>query len=72
LIVLAVAGCNQILGVQPTNLLDADVRTDLDNDGIADVEDPCVASLHRFGRSRNRDRSTIATPRRRFRSRRRG
>jgi len=43
LIVLALAGCNQAFQLDETILADADTRPDLDHDGIADVEDPCIA-----------------------------
>jgi hypothetical protein len=39
--------CNQVFGVDTTALVDAapdaDLRPDRDKDGIADVEDPCIA-----------------------------
>ncbi len=39
------AGCNPVLGIEATTLApDADLRPDLDHDGIADVDDPCIAS----------------------------
>lgn len=52
LLLVGVAGCNQIFGVDETGLReyfdakprpDADPRVDLDNDGIKDVADPCIA-----------------------------
>lgn len=42
-----VPACNQVYGVEATGLLDAapdaDLRPDRDMDGVADVEDPCIA-----------------------------
>ena len=47
-VVLALAGCNQVYGLDSTTIVDAapdaDERPDLDHDGIADVEDPCLNS----------------------------
>jgi hypothetical protein len=43
LLVLALAGCNQAFSLKDTELLDADTRPDLDHDGIADIDDPCIA-----------------------------
>ncbi len=47
---LVACGCNQLFGLDPVrqeqvdaDLSDADLRPDLDSDGIADVEDPCIA-----------------------------
>ena len=44
MVVAALAGCNQILGIEATNILDGDTRPDLDKDGIVDIDDPCIAS----------------------------
>src|SRR5688572_562614 len=47
-LILVGSGCNQVFDVKSTILVDAapdaDLRTDLDEDGIADVEDPCIAA----------------------------
>ncbi len=45
LIVVAMAGCNQVFGIRNTDLLDGDVRPDLDHDGVADAVDPCIAGM---------------------------
>jgi hypothetical protein len=41
----ALAGCNSIFSLDGTRVqnLDADTRPDIDQDGIADVEDPCIS-----------------------------
>src|SRR5687767_12740906 len=48
LVVVALAGCNQVFGLEPAIPFDAapdaDLRPDLDDDNIADVEDLCIAS----------------------------
>jgi len=40
-LVLLACGCNQVLGLDQTGV---DMRTDLDGDGIADIEDPCIVT----------------------------
>jgi hypothetical protein len=44
----ALPACNQLYGVEATVLVDAapdaDLRPDRDHDGVADVEDPCIAA----------------------------
>lgn len=47
---LLVCACNQVFGIEPVvqttvdaNLMDADLRADIDADGLADVVDPCIA-----------------------------
>ncbi len=44
---LAAGGCNAVFGLHDTQLKldDADTRPDLDHDGIADVDDPCIAAM---------------------------
>src|SRR5512140_1171603 len=44
---LVAGGCNAVFGLRETQLKldDADTRPDLDHDGIADVEDPCIAAM---------------------------
>lgn len=46
-IAAAMPACNQVFAVETTGLVDAapdaDLRPDRDHDGIADVEDPCIA-----------------------------
>ncbi|HET9485500.1 MAG TPA: hypothetical protein VFO79_16180 [Xanthomonadales bacterium] len=43
-LLLALAGCNQIYGLDPTRLDDTPA-SDLDRDGIADDDDPCIAPM---------------------------
>lgn len=47
---LLACGCNQLFGIEHTvqstvdaNLMDADLRADIDADGLADIVDPCIA-----------------------------
>jgi len=45
-LVLTIGGCNWVYGLSETKLrgdVDGDPRSDLDRDGIKDVEDPCIA-----------------------------
>ena len=39
------AGCNQVFGIRNTELVDGDMRPDLDHDGIANAVDPCIAGM---------------------------
>jgi hypothetical protein len=50
LALLLACGCNQVFGIEQTvqstvdaDLMDADLRADIDADGLADVVDPCIA-----------------------------
>lgn len=45
LVVLLLAGCNQIYGLDPTTIREAGLLTDIDLDGVGDDVDPCLAPV---------------------------